>query len=113
MIYRIADAEDWRLACRTGRFVSADLDREGFIHASERDQVLATAERRFRGKAGLVLLEIDDAQLAGMVIREDLTGSGRKFPHVYGPIPLHAIVRHFDFRERDGRGFALPAELSG
>jgi uncharacterized protein (DUF952 family) len=23
---------------------------------------------------------------------EDLTGSGEAFPHVYGPIPVHAVI---------------------
>jgi len=113
MIYRIADPEDWTLARRTGIFASADLANEGFMHASELHQVLRTADKYYRGKAGLVLLEIDDALLGGAVVREDLTGSGLLFPHVYAPIPLEAIVRHFDFAELAGGGFELPAGLSG
>lgn len=108
MIYRIAEAVDWERAQREGVFASADLAAEGFIHCSERDQVARTAKKYYAGKTRLLLLEIDDSVLGAALVRENLTGSG-EFPHVYGSIPLRAIVRHCDFDSgtvcttRDGR----------
>ena len=108
MIYRIAEQIDWLRAQREGVFASGDLSEEGFIHCSEFHQVLRTAEKYYAGKTGLVLLEIDDGVLGALLVREDLGGSG-VFPHAYAPIPLGAIVRHFDFGvDADGR-FELPA----
>ena len=112
MIYRIAERSDWLQTRQSGCFASADLAAEGFIHASELHQVLRTANKYYRGKAGLVLLEIDDTLLGVNVVREDLTGSGICFPHVYVPIPIRAIVRHVDFSEVAGGGFSLPAEFT-
>ncbi len=109
MIYRIAEPSDWLQAQQSGRFASADLKAEGFIHISELHQVLRTADKYYRGKTGLVLLEIDEALLDQKVIREDLAGMGVCFPHSYVPIPLCAIVRHFDFAEAAEGGFSLPA----
>ena len=108
MIYRIAEAVDWRLAQCKGVFVSADLAAEGFIHCSERHQVARTAQKYYAGKTQLVMLEIDDSTLGATLVRENLTGSG-VFPHIYGSIPLSAIMRHFDFdsvtvsTSKDGR----------
>ena len=113
MIYRIAEKEDWQLAQRTGHFASADLAAEGFIHASEIHQILRTANKYYGGKTGLQLLEIDDAVLGDKVIREDLTGSGMRFPHVYVPIPILAVVRRFDLGTDAAGAFMLPAELAG
>ena len=96
MIYRIAENADWFRAQEVGEFASADLAAEGFIHCSEHYQVARTAEKYYRGRFGLVLLEIDDARLGSALRREDLTGSG-EFPHVYAPIPLAAIVSCKDF----------------
>jgi uncharacterized protein (DUF952 family) len=96
MIYRIAEQPDWLRAQREGVFASADLRAEGFIHCSEHHQVARTAQKYYTGKSALVLLEIDEGLLGTALLRENLTGSG-VFPHVYGPIPLAAIVRHFDF----------------
>jgi uncharacterized protein (DUF952 family) len=112
MFYRIAESADWLRAQEAGWFASADLATEGFIHGSELSQVLRTANKYYRGKAGLVLLEIDEALLGFPVVREDLGGSGVLFPHCYAPIPMTAIVRHFSFAESAGGGFALPDELS-
>lgn len=111
MIYRIAEATEWQNAQQSGAFASADLKREGFIHASGRAQVLRTANKYYRGKRNLVLLEIDDQAPGMLVKREDLTGTGILFPHVYAPIPLAAIVRAIDFPEDVAGGFSLPAAL--
>ena len=112
MIYRIAESTDWADARKNGYFASADLEAEGFIHISERHQVLRTANKYYRGKTGLVLLEIDETLLDEPVIREDLTGNGAFFPHGYAPIPLSAIVRHFEFVELAESRFQLPIELA-
>ena len=110
MIYRIAEQADWQRAQRDGGFASADLAAEGFIHCSEQHQVARTAKKYYAGKTALILLEIDDAMLGATLVHEDLSGSGI-FPHVYAPIPLAAIIRHFDFAvARDG-GFSLPEGL--
>ena len=108
MIYRIAENADWQAAQQRGEFASADLLQEGFIHCSEREQVLRTAHKYYAGRHGLVLLEIDDAAIAASIQREDLAGRGENFPHAYAPVPLKAIVRYFDFAaDKDGL-FCLP-----
>jgi uncharacterized protein (DUF952 family) len=111
VIYRIAEQSDWLHTRQSGYFASADLTAEGFIHLSELHQVLRTANKYFPGQTGLVLLEIDEALMDENIIREDLTGSGICFPHSYAPIPLRAIVRHFNLGEDVGGGYSLPAEL--
>lgn len=113
MFYRIAESADWIRAQETGYFASADLAAEGFIHGSELAQVLRTAGKYYRGKAGLVLLEIDESRLDEPVVREDISGSGVLYPHCYVPIPLRAVVRHFRFEESVDGGFSLPVELAG
>lgn len=107
MIYRIAEASDWARAQQTGEFASADLTAEGFIHCSEQQQILRTAAKYYAGKKLLVLLEIDETKIIDHLKREDSTGRGELFPHIYAPIPLAAIARHVDFMEVDGV-FVLP-----
>lgn len=112
MIYRIAEAEEWEHARARGFFVSADLAREGFIHCSERHQILATAERYYAGKTGLALLVIDETKIAASVKREFAPSRQEMFPHVFAPIPITAIVHHFDFLvDAEGR-FLLPPALA-
>ncbi len=40
----------------------------------------------------MVLLVLDPARVGAEVRVEDLVGAGEAFPHVYGPIPLGAVV---------------------
>jgi uncharacterized protein (DUF952 family) len=107
MIYRIAEENDWRRAQQTGEFASADLQLEGFIHCSEHQQILRTAQKYYSGKKPLLLLEIDETKIINDLKREDSLGRGEMFPHIYAPIPLAAITRHVDFMETDGV-FVLP-----
>jgi uncharacterized protein (DUF952 family) len=107
MIYRIAEASDWARAKKMGEFASADLALEGFIHCSDKHQILRTAAKYYVGKKSLVLLEIDETKIINNLKREDSTGRGEMFPHIYAPIPLTAITRHLNFVETDGV-FALP-----
>jgi uncharacterized protein (DUF952 family) len=114
MIYRIATLADWQQARQTGFFASADLAAEGFIHSSEKSQVLETAARYYAGRMDLLLLEIDENQLkqAGVpVAREWVAARGEAFAHVFGAIPLAAITRCFAFSAGPDGSFMLPAGL--
>lgn len=104
MIYRLAEAADWSAAQRQGFFASPDLAAEGFIHFSERFQVQGVSERYYAGKPDLVLLAVDEATLTVPVKRENTSGGTELFPHVYGPVPLAAIVAHAPLvRDSSGR----------
>ncbi|MCB2377383.1 DUF952 domain-containing protein [Hymenobacter sp. BT635] len=115
-LYRIADQSDWDRAQQTGFFASPDLANEGFIHCSHQTQILETARRYYAGRRDMVLLEIDEARLlaAGVrVEREWVQARGQAFAHVFGPIPLTAIIRPLPFQPGADGAFALPAELAG
>ena len=115
MLYRIAEPADWQQAQETGFFASSDLAAEGFIHPSEQHQLLETARRYYAGRAGLVLLEWDEAALATAgvrVEREWVASRQQHFAHVFGPVPLAAICRTWPFAADATGAFQLPAELS-
>lgn len=104
MIYRIAATEDWIKAIRDGRFESADLAAEGFIHCAERTQVQGVANRHYPDRTNLVLLAVDEEVLGVPVKRENTSGGTELFPHVYGPVPLAGVRGHALFqRDADGR----------
>jgi len=114
MLYRLAEPADWHRAQQTGFFASTDLAAEGFIHSSERHQILETARRYYAGRADLVLLEWDEDVLTGAgvrVEREWLPGRQQHFAHVFGPVPLAAVRRVWPFGVNESADFQLPAEL--
>lgn len=107
-ILHIAAAEDWRGAQSDGRYRVASLEKEGFIHASGRGQVVEVADRLFRGRGDLVLLVIDPHKL-GVPLLYETAENGQIYPHIYGAIPVAAVNRVVEFSP-DARGdFRLPA----
>ncbi|MFF2518798.1 DUF952 domain-containing protein [Streptomyces sp. NPDC058086] len=71
------------------------LQEEGFIHCSLRHQVPAIASFLYGGYDGpdeLVLLVIDPERLDVPLRYEAVKPGGEEFPHIYGPIPVAAVV---------------------
>lgn len=92
MIYHLTSAATWSAAVAAGTYAPPSLASDGFIHCSTASQYLATANLYFRGHTDLVLLSIDEA---GLPVRyEPPVGSSRPelFPHLYGPLPIPAVV---------------------
>ena len=92
LIYKITDDVSWRAALAQGTFDgSADDRRDGFIHFSTAEQTPATLAKHFAGRAGLVVGAVDPARLAD-AIRWEASRGGALFPHLYGPLPVAAVV---------------------
>jgi uncharacterized protein (DUF952 family) len=71
------------------------LQQEGFIHLSTRDQlprVAAFLYGSYDGPDELVVLTVDPERLGIPVVYESVKPGGEEFPHVYGPVPVDAVV---------------------
>ena len=91
-IYKICENALWREAERAGLFRGAPVDaRDGFIHFSTAAQVRETAPRHFAGAADLMLIAVEAAALGG-ALRWEVSRGGDLFPHLYGPLPLAAVL---------------------
>ncbi len=115
-IVHIARPEDWEAARTLGRYTHPSLRSEGFIHCSTPDQLEATVARHFEPGTEVVLLELDPSRLdspdgdspgPGPELRWERSGDHGVFPHVFGPIPLAAVVAE----HRWNTGRELPAPL--
>jgi uncharacterized protein (DUF952 family) len=91
-IYKICENALWREAERAGLFRGAPVDaRDGFIHFSTAAQVRETAARHFAGAADLMLIAVETAAVGG-ALRWEVSRGGDLFPHLYGPLPLAAVL---------------------
>ncbi|GJE58082.1 DUF952 domain-containing protein [Methylobacterium trifolii] len=91
-IYKICPRALWRDAEAAGRFSGAPVDRaDGFIHLSTAAQVAETAARHFHGQDDLLLIAVD-AESLGEALRFEASRGGDLFPHLYGPLPLSAVL---------------------
>ncbi len=107
-IFHITTAAAWEAARAAGAYAADSLATEGFIHLSTRAQVLMVADNLFRGETGLVLLAVDPARLEAE-LRYDEVAPGQRFPHLYGPLNLDAVVAVHPFPPEPDGSFRLPA----
>lgn len=90
-ILHLAALSDWEQ--RAGdHYEPAGLEHDGFVHLCSRDQLAGVAERYYQGRDDLVLVTVRTDRLNSPLVWEDTTGSGERFPHLYGPLPLAAVV---------------------
>ena len=85
MLFHITECIAWETAQSEGIYRAPSLTTEGFIHFSTLEQVITTANRFYKGKSGLVLLQIDPSQLTAPLRYEAVSDHGT-FPHHYGPL---------------------------
>jgi uncharacterized protein (DUF952 family) len=110
-VYRLASAEEWRVAQESGAVPGRDIDeRDGYFHMSTRAQVLDTANLHFSGATDLLALEIPLKPIAADVKFELAPKRGEAFPHFYGDLSrdhVSAVIR----LERSGAGFQFGDRL--
>jgi uncharacterized protein (DUF952 family) len=112
-IYHIATSADWTAAQAAGTYTTSTRGRtlaeQGFIHASYADQWRLVYDAAYADIGEpLVLLEIDPGRLGCRVVDEPgAPGDPMLFPHIYGPLPVEAVIAAFDL-DGDHPGVGLP-----
>nr|WP_158016269.1 DUF952 domain-containing protein [Mycobacterium basiliense] len=112
VLVHMCGAEEWsRARHRGGIQLQAGAQ---FIHLSTPDQVHLPANRLFRGRADMVLLHIDPAVLESPVRWEPGVATDPEamlFPHLYGPLPVQAVVEVTAYRPGPDGSFPSGAGL--
>lgn len=92
--FKILTAAQWAQFETEGIFRGAPVDlADGYIHLSTADQLQGTIDKHFAGQDGLVIAEVDLVPLQPM-IKWEISRGGALFPHVYGDLPMSAIIGH-------------------
>ena len=99
-VFHVALAADWEAAQKAGDYRVSSLGRtlaeEGFLHASFAHQWPGVLSAYYADvQDPLVLLEIDPDLLDVPLVVEAPAGAepgADEFPHVYGPLPVEAVV---------------------
>jgi uncharacterized protein (DUF952 family) len=107
-IYKIASTSDWEQARASGALAGTPVDlADGYIHFSTASQLGETLDKHYRGAKGLVLAAIDPDLLPDG-LRWEASRGGQFFPHLYGPLPMSAVIAERPLDARDDGGFDLP-----
>lgn len=113
-LLHLLPADEWAAAPDAGELAPASLAEHGFVHLSSAEQVALPATRLFRGRDDLLLLVVDPDLLGAEVRWEPGLPSDPadlRFPHLYGPLPLDAVVATVEYRPDDDGTFSAPQDL--
>ncbi|OBJ71377.1 DUF952 domain-containing protein [Mycobacterium sp. 1274756.6] len=94
VLVHLCGAAEWAAAQRRGTLHPASLDEVGFVHLSTPAQVHLPANRLYRGRTDLLLLQVNPEDLADPVRWEPgvpTDPAAMLFPHLYGPLPTAAV----------------------
>lgn len=108
-IYHITTRTAWDQALAQGAYTADTLATEGFIHCSTGQQVEGTLNRYFRGRTDLRLLEIDPLKIVAPLRYE--SAHGEFYPHIYGPIPVDAVVATQELTPTNDGSFRLERSM--
>ena len=95
-IQHLAALADWESRA-DGHYAPSGLEVEGFVHFCTDEQLGGVVARYYQGRDDLVLLTVHTDRLDGRLVWEDTTGSGERFPHLYGPVALAAVLSAVPF----------------
>lgn len=101
--YKVLTAEQMAALEHDGSFAGAPVDlADGYIHLSTAGQLTETVDKHFAGQEHLHVAAVD-VEALGDAIRWEESRGGQFFPHLYGPLPLDAVIAYSPLeRDHDG-----------
>ena len=91
-IYKVCQHQLFAASVAAGRFLGAPIDAaDGYIHFSTAEQLRETLRLYFAGQSDLMLFAVPCATLGDRLVWEPSRG-GALFPHLYGDLPLSAVL---------------------
>jgi glutathione S-transferase len=116
-LFHIASRAEWEAARADGEYrrstLGQSLEEVGYVHCAFAEQVREVADAYYRGTTDLVLLELDPARIPAEVRVEALDGAPQPHPHVYGPLPVAAVVAVHDLPLAEDGRVLVPAAAVG
>jgi len=120
VILHLLSRDSWVEAQAQGELIAPSVTTEGFAHCSTEHQMVAVANKYYRGSNDMVLLNIDTVKLSSELRFESpahIDGSPALpheplFPHIYGPINLDSVIEVIDFPCDEDGAFTAPPQLN-
>ncbi|MGB6209475.1 DUF952 domain-containing protein [Mycobacterium sp.] len=113
VLVHLCPSDEWSSAKARGELQPESLASVGFIHLSTPQQVHLPANRLFRGRDDLVLLHIETDRLDAPIHWEPGVPTDPEsmlFPHLYGALPVGAVINVTTYRPDADGVFAPVAE---
>ena len=113
IIFHICRKDEWDAAQANGIYPGSSQDKaDGYIHFSASNQVKESAAKHRAGQDELVLLLVD-VDLVGKALKWEPSRGGELFPHLYGDLPIYAVLKALDLKlGADGKHIFPKSDIS-
>jgi len=109
LAYKVLTTPQMAQFAADGVFKGAPVDlADGYIHLSALPQLAETIDKHFAGLSDLFVAVVDLLAL-GDAVKWEVSRGGALFPHVYGDLPLTAVVAHGALVRAGDGSVILPA----
>ena len=100
ILFHIAEKNKWEESLKSGLYGDFSIEKDGFIHCSEFNQLLHVANNNLKSvNEKLVVLCIDSNRLKSEIKWEINRNNGITFPHIYGLINVDSVIDTVDFEK--------------
>jgi uncharacterized protein (DUF952 family) len=107
-VYKVLTIKEWREASEMGQIVTELDQQDGFVHLSSATQLNMTLSLYFSNEEKVVLVEINESDIAEGLSYERAEKRGADFAHYYGELSTDKISQSWYL---DRSAFSLPEEV--
>ena len=92
LIFKICKRSEWAGVSAAGIYRGSAKDKaDGFLHFSTEEQLVGTLNRYYADADDLLLVAVD-ADALGKALKHEPSTAGALYPHLYGDLPLAAVI---------------------
>ena len=107
-VYKVLTIKEWGEASEMGQIVTELDQQDGFVHFSSATQLNMTLSLYFSNEEKVVLVEINESDIAEGLSYEHAEKRGGDFAHYYGELSTDKISQSWYL---DRSAFSLPEEV--
>ena len=107
-VYKVLTIKEWGEASEMGQIVTELDQQDGFVHLSSATQLNMTLSLYFSNEEKVVLVEINESDIAEGLSYELAEKRGGDFAHYYGELSTDKISQSWYL---DRGAFSLPEEV--
>ena len=107
-VYKVLTINEWEEASEMGQILTELDQQDGFVHLSSATQLNMTLSLYFSNEEKVVLVEINESDIAEGLSYERAEKRGGDFAHYYGALSTDKISQSWYL---DRSAFSLPEEV--
>lgn len=107
LLFHITTRDEWNQYKNTGTYEPQSLEDQGFISFVTGGQLEEAANRLYPDKDQILLLVIDVSMIRDQIKYEEEKETGEKFPHLYEPLSVNAVIDKIDIQAEDDGTFNI------